>query len=56
MSLGEYRQIKFVSGPFAGLLGKTLRPVADSTDWYVEVMIAGRPVVRQVTVEEIEAL
>lgn len=56
MSLIEYQQIKFVSGPFAGLLGRTRLKVEGSTNWWVEVMIAGRPVQREVTIEEIEPI
>lgn len=55
MSFEGYRQVQFVSGPFKGLLGRTLSPVGDGeTSWYVEVMIAGKPVVREVLTEEIK--
>lgn len=56
MSLAEYQQIKFVSGPFEGLIGKTLSRVADTENWYVEVKIGGRPVVQEVPESDIAPL
>ena len=53
--LEPYQQIKFVSGPFEGLLGKSLSKASDET-WYVQVMIAGNPVTREVKNEEIAPL
>lgn len=50
-----YEQIQFVSGPFAGLLGRTLGPAGETT-WYVEVNIANRPVVQEVPVEDFKPL
>lgn len=45
--LEPYQQIQFVSGPFEGLLGRTLGPAGEDT-WYVEVKIANNPVVQEV--------
>ncbi len=56
MQLSEYQQIKFVSGPFEGLMGKTLSPVAGTENWYVEVKIGGRPVVQEVPTADIAPL
>lgn len=56
MSLSEYQQIRFVSGPFEGLTGKTLSPVSDTENWYVEVKIGGRPVVQEVPEADIAPL
>lgn len=57
MQFEQYRQIQFISGPFTGLLGRTLSPVdkeAEDSNWYVEVMIAGRAVVREVPASDIK--
>lgn len=57
MQLDQYRQIQFVAGPFKGLLGRTLSPVNsedENSSWYVEVMIAGRPVVREVPAADVQ--
>ena len=56
MSIAEYQRIKFVSGPFEGLTGKALSAVTDSENWYVEVNIAGRPVVQEVPESDIAPL
>lgn len=56
MSLAEYQRIKFISGPFEGLTGKTLSPVVDTENWYVEVKIGGRPVVQEVPESDIAPL
>lgn len=56
MSFTEYQQIKFVSGPFEGLTGKTLAPVVETENWYVEVKIGGRPVVQEVPESDIAPL
>lgn len=56
MSLSEYQQIRFISGPFEGLTGKTLSPVVDTENWYVEVNIGGRPVVQEVPESDIAPL
>lgn len=56
MSFSEYQQIRFISGPFEGLMGKTLAPVADTENWYVEVKISGRPVVQEVPEADIAPL
>lgn len=57
MQLTGYQQIQFVSGPFAGLLGRTIGPVGDGDEkWYVEVMIAGRPVMQEVPIEDVKPL
>lgn len=56
MPLSEYQQIRFISGPFEGLTGKTLSPVVDTENWYVEVNIGGRPVVQEVPGADIAPL
>lgn len=57
MSIEGYTPIQFVSGPFSGLLGKTLSPVGDGeSTWYVEVNIAGRPVVQEVPKDDFSPL
>lgn len=57
MQIEGYTPIQFVSGPFAGLLGKTLSPVGGGdTKWYVEVNIAGRPVVQEVEITDFSPL
>lgn len=56
MSFTEYQPIKFVSGPFEGLTGKTLSPVVETENWYVEVNIGGRPVVQEVPEADISPL
>lgn len=57
MQFEGYRQVQFISGPFKGLLGKTLSPVDkddEDSNWYVEIMIGGRPVVREVSAADIQ--
>lgn len=57
MQLEGYQQIQFISGPFEGLLGRTLSPVdTEGQSWYVEVMIANNPVVQEVPAQDIKPL
>lgn len=59
MQLKGYQQVKLVSGPFSGLLGKTLNAVGDAEKaekWYVEIMLGGRPVIQEIPTEHIEVL
>lgn len=58
MQLEGYTPIQFVSGPFAGLLGKTLGPIdgGETNKWYVEVNIAGRPVIQEVEITDFSPL
>lgn len=57
MQFEGYRQVQFIAGAFNGLLGKTLSPVDkddEDSNWYVEIMIGGRPVVREVPASDIK--
>jgi transcription antitermination factor NusG len=56
MSFAEYQPIKFVSGPFEGLTGKTLSAVPDTENWYVEVKIGLNPVIQEVPESDIAPL
>lgn len=51
----EYHPITFVGGPFKGLLGRAIKKSGEEK-WYVEVNIAGRPVMQEVPAADISPL
>lgn len=55
-NLSPYQRIKFVNGPFKGLLGKTLTQVKGSSDWHVDIDFGGRSAIRVVSEEDIDKL